>query len=98
MNEKREIKKKRGNFINRFLILSVLMIICLNGCSQTKVSKQENTPTKSMFIVIETTGIWGVVYHRDTKVMYAVSYDMYNSGTFTLLVNADGSPMIWEDE
>lgn len=30
------------------------------------------------------------------KVMYAVSGGAYNNGTFTLLVNPDGTPMLWE--
>ena len=29
--------------------------------------------------------------------MYAVSRSPNNIGTYTLLVNADGTPMIWEE-
>jgi hypothetical protein len=49
-----------------------------------------------MFIKLEETYKWQIVYHKDTKVMYAVSIGHYNSGNFTLLVNADGTPMIYE--
>jgi hypothetical protein len=35
---------------------------------------------------------------KDTKVMYAVSIGSHNGGTFTLLVDADGKPMIHEGE
>lgn len=28
--------------------------------------------------------------------MYAVSHDTNNNGTFTLLVDKDGKPLIWE--
>lgn len=38
-----------------------------------------------------------VVYHRDTKVMYVVSRGNYNAGNFTLLVNPDGSPMLYKE-
>lgn len=38
-----------------------------------------------------------IFHHRETKVMYAVSGGTYNRGNFTLLVNSDGSPMLWED-
>jgi hypothetical protein len=38
------------------------------------------------------------VYQKDTKVMYVISSGTYNHGTFTLLVNADGSPMIYKGE
>jgi hypothetical protein len=38
-----------------------------------------------------------IVYQRDTKVMYAVSrVSDGGGGVLTLLVNADGSPMLWE--
>jgi hypothetical protein len=50
-----------------------------------------------MFVEIERTSSWKVVYHKETKVMYTVSFNVYNSGNFTLLVNADGSPMLWEE-
>jgi hypothetical protein len=29
--------------------------------------------------------------------MYAVSSGAYNGGTFTLLVDENGKPMLWED-
>lgn len=36
------------------------------------------------------------VYHNKTKVMYVVSDVHYNRGTFTMLVDAEGKPLIWE--
>jgi hypothetical protein len=36
-----------------------------------------------------------VVYHKQTKVMYVVSIGHNNSGNFTLLVNADGKPLLY---
>lgn len=52
----------------------------------------------SMFVQIEHSlyGGWRIVYHRDTKVMYAVSSDAHNGGVFTVLVNPDGTPMLYE--
>ena len=54
--------------------------------------------TESMFVYIQECDSYDVVYQKDTKVMYAISSGTYNHGTFTLLVNADGSPMIYEGE
>ena len=54
--------------------------------------------TKSMFVQVETTDTWAVVYHRDTKVMYSVSTGSSNRGNMTLLVNADGTPMIYSGD
>ena len=50
-----------------------------------------------MFITVESGLDYKVVYHRDTKVMYAVSEGSSNIGTFTLLVNPDGSPMLYKE-
>lgn len=60
---------------------------------------KEPKPT-SMFVAIEKNSLYGfwVVYHRDTKVMYVVSDGVNNVGNFMLLVNPDGSPMVWEGE
>lgn len=81
------------------LIMTVIMAATLAACG-SKVEKADSSvgapETKSMFVQVEYTGIWSIVYHRDTKVMYAVAYGSYNSGTMTLLVNADGTPMIYK--
>lgn len=76
------------------LILSMLL---LSGCNKRIESVNDNNKDTSMFVLIEREGTWVIVYHKETKVMYAVSYGTYNSGTFTLLVDADGKPMLWED-
>lgn len=38
-----------------------------------------------------------IVYHTQTKVMYVVSDEYRNKGNFTLLVNPDGTPMIYRE-
>lgn len=83
----------------KIIAIVLLMVLLLAGCSGTYVEREgENSDTEiSMFVLVEETGLWRVVYHRETKVMYAVSANSYNFGNFTLLVNADGSPMLWED-
>lgn len=82
----------------------IILILCacllLTGCGGTSESNGENKETKytNMFVTVESNWHYKIVYHRDTKVMYVVSNDSYNIGTFTLLVNADGSPMLYEGE
>lgn len=77
------------------LILSMLL---LSGCQKVEdyheAAQNNNT---SMFVRVEQAGLWEVVYHKETKVMYVVSCGAYNGGTFTLLVDADGKPMLWEE-
>jgi predicted small secreted protein len=80
------------------LIIAVMMAATLAACGNEveKAGSSVGDPeTKSMFVQVEDAGIWVVVYHRDTKVMYSVSRGGYNSGNMTLLVNADGTPMIY---
>lgn len=50
----------------------------------------------SRFITIENNFLFCIVVDRVTGVMYAVSNGNSNAGTFTPLVNADGTPLIYE--
>ena len=38
-----------------------------------------------------------VVYHKQTKVMYVVSDGVNNKGSFTLLVDANGKPLVYTE-
>ena len=78
-----------------FLII-VSIVLTFSGCAVNKTETVATEENPSMFVEVERTGSWRVMYHKDTKVMYAVSLGAYNLGTFTLLVNADGTPMLWE--
>ena len=80
-------------------ILAVLMavtVISYAGCSISEV-KASNEDSNPMFITVERNGIWDVVYHCDTKVMYVVSRGIENSGNFTLMVDVDGNPLLWQE-
>lgn len=66
-----------------------------SGCQKTE--RVEPASDTSMFVVIEETMSWEVVYHRETKVMYVVSCGSYNGGDFTLLVDRFGKPMIYNE-
>ena len=89
-------KRKDKRFTSRILpilLVSSLCLTLLGGC--TRVEKEERADV-SRFKVVEETTIWRVVYDKDTKVMYAVSTGDYNCGAFTLLVDADGKPLLWD--
>ena len=75
----------------RKMVIILLMAIMLTGCGAT----QSET---SRFTLIEITGRWKVVADKETGVMYAVSNGGYNMGTFTLLVDEEGKPLIWNGE
>ena len=62
------------------------------GCSGEKAEASDN----SRFMKIEGSFEWSIYADRETGVMYAVSNGMHNHGTFTLLVDANGDPLIYE--
>jgi len=74
-------------------LMIVVLAVVMAGCSEV----ESEDGGKSEFIIVESTSMWKVVYHKKTKVMYVVSDGTYNHGTFTLLVNADGTPMLWKE-
>lgn len=79
---------------NKILVMVAIgLIIICTGCSTVEENPYQNGT--SMFIQVEDTPAFKVVCHRETKVMYAVSKGSYHYGVVTLLVNADGSPMIY---
>ena len=84
--------------MKKILILLFLLTILLNGCDA--VDKADaNLISNNMFVdVTSLSGMvinyfdFHVVYHKDTKVMYAVS----RNGEITVLVDANGKPMLYE--
>ena len=74
------------------VIAIILMLICV-GCSTTL---EDESTEHLMFVRVEWEVLNGdtysVVYHKDTKVMYTVSADT----VFTVLLDADGKPWLWE--
>lgn len=87
--------------MKRKIILILVLVLALSvfvACTRaTNTSEKQEQHYASMFVVVETASSWKIVYHRDTRVMYAVSDGYYNYGTFTLLVNADGTPLLWDE-
>lgn len=77
-----------------FILLFAAMLFA--SCNLSTVEKQPRLDESSMFVLVEETDHWDVVYHRDTKVMYAVSSCGKAQGVFTLLVNRDGKPLLYK--
>lgn len=79
------------------LLLALLICSCSSQMLTVEEVSKDETSNLSMFIQIEDGNSYKIVYHRDTKVMYAISDGHYNAGTFTAMLNADGTPMLWEE-
>lgn len=85
--------------MNKLIAIFVAIALCaclFVGCSSPEAV--ENVSKSSSFVIVEDAYGYYIVYHRDTKVMYALSSTNYNMGNFTVLVNADGTPMVWQGE
>ena len=85
-------------------ILIAILALCISfslcSCDWKQIEKNDagKSGEMSMFIEVEGTEIWHVVYHKETKVMYVVSSGPYNAGTFTLLVDDVGKPLLWKGD
>lgn len=79
------------------VLTALFLAFALAGCNSNSTESKIDDGTPSRFVKVEQTGTWMVVYDNETKVMYSVSYGVYNIGTFTVLVNADGTPLLYEE-
>lgn len=94
---KKYMKKK----ILALILSAVVSSSALVGCSNAEVEKtcdQETEDLESMFVEVGKADISRIVYDRETKVMYAISDSRYNRGSFTLLVDENGNPKLWDGE
>ena len=79
------------------LMLIVISLMALTACATKRERRVEKGSTSRM-VYLEETGAYCIVYDRETKVMYAVSNSGYNYGNFTLLVDANGNPLLYEGQ
>ncbi len=81
------------------LVLVVLLLSTFVGCG-SNIDTAEDIKSKessSMFILVETGQLWdkyNIVYHKETKVMYAVSCNT----VFTVMVDAEGKPLLYSED
>ena len=75
------------------LFIAMLLIVTCTACSAAVEDYNSDGP----FVFVESgflANYWyKIVYHKDTKVMYVVGH--YDD--FTVMLNPDGSPMIYEE-
>ena len=86
--------KKRFKLMVAVLVVFMLLTGC--GAKMIHESDIKNQETDvSMFVVLEVGVTYKIVYHQETKVMYAISNGGYNAGTFTVMLDADGKPLLY---
>ena len=76
-----------------FLVL-LIPIIFLTACSTMSYS-EDFSDEVSMFVLVEKGDYYEVVYHKDTLVMYVISFGMENCGNFSVLLDAEGKPLLY---
>lgn len=79
------------------IALVTVMMLSLSACSTKQTREVVNGETSRM-VYVEETSMYCIVYDKYTKVMYAVSNSAYNCGNFTLLVDANGNPLLYEGQ
>lgn len=81
----------------RLDIAAAALLLLLSGCAIATAKESAGVEIKEpMFRRVEARTGYDIVYCTKTKVMYVVSKGAYNCWTFTLLVNADGTPMLYD--
>ena len=78
------------------LLLIILTLFTCTACGT--VFNMDLEESKGSFVLVESEQLgayhYRIVYHKETKVMYTVGY--YSD--FAVMLNPDGSPMVWEEE
>lgn len=77
------------------ITLASLMILSLSACA-TKTTNETVRGESSRMVKIEKAVTYCIVYDKETRVMYAVSNGGRSYGVFTVLVDADGKPLLYE--
>ena len=78
------------------IAILVLLVVTLTGCATGRVDTKAGEDDNLMFFIASRERSGYVIVDKTTRVMYWLSYGSYNYGTLTMLVNADGTPRIWE--
>ena len=79
------------------IVLITLMMLSMTACATKRASEVVKGETSRM-IAVEETDAYVIVYDKYTKVMYAISNSGYNYGNFTLLVDATGNPLLYNEQ
>lgn len=79
-----------------FLIL-IALIIFASGC-EAGVDMAADPHDNDYFCVIYDAGQYVIMYNKQTNVMYTMSQSTKSTGVLTVLLNADGTPMLYEEK
>lgn len=72
------------------ILCGAALLLLLMGCTN------ESVEMRPFMVKVEDCGDFYICYQIDTKVMYAVSDNAKTWGVVSVLLDADGTPMLWE--
>lgn len=75
----------------------IVLIILIGWILKDITILKSNAISEKRFEWASEESYFSVVYDKKTKVLYAVSTGQYNKGVVTLLVDADGKPLLYEE-
>jgi hypothetical protein len=82
--------------------MALVLCLFLAGCGKKMTSVEDINNSKnaseSMFVKVEQGDSYRIVYHRGTKVMYVISNRPGNNGTFTVMLDANGKPLLYQED
>ena len=81
------------------IIISLLIVlgVIFFGWLLKDITIQDINATDNRFILVHNEDDFKIYYDKKTKVMYLVK-SVYKGGGITLLVDADGKPLLYEGE
>lgn len=84
-----------------FVLAILILCLLITGCGVKMPTANDaavNDGDRSMFVQVEQGDTYRIVYHRGTKVMYVISDAIYNCGTFTVMLDANGKPLLYQED
>ena len=82
---------------NKALITIMLLTVILSGCGERTIQDEQDS-YDTYFVRIGSESGGSIVYDSRTGVQYWRSEGTYNYGTLTILLDADGNPLIYKGE
>lgn len=91
--------KKKVMLTILMVVIFVMLVVVLCGCMD--ITPHNTIDFSDRFIVLKErtvdNAIYIEMYDKDTKVMY-VFIKLGSAGSLTVLVNADGTPILYSEE
>lgn len=89
------------------LLLLIMPVMVLCGCKEVPISDDYTIEENDRFVYVKEYAIdedtaFKILMDKETKVMYLYYFSYLSNGKtmtgMTVMLNADGTPMIWEGE